>query len=313
MNHRLHPDLAPVAAGLPRTDFSDPAAARAAALAAATARVAALPADEDVQITEETTSGPKVRIYRPRTVTEPAPVLLDFHGGGFVLGSLDSEHGRARDLARLSGCVVISVDYRLAPEHPFPAGLEDCYTALEWTVKNAAELRVDPGRVAVGGGSAGGGLAAGLALLARDRGGPAIAFQLLLCPALDDRLRTWSATAFTDTPAFDAAAAAQMWPLYLRGGEASAYAAPARAEDLRGLPPAYVLTAEYDPLRDEGIEYALRLMRAGVPTGLQQTTGTFHVFDHVAPDAPVSRRARAAMAEALRAGLGIADESAGRP
>ncbi|TQS25419.1 alpha/beta hydrolase [Microbispora sp. KK1-11] len=303
MDYRLDPELAVVAAGLPRTDFTDPVAARKAAYAVASATVAALPPAGDVEITDHQADGVPVRIYRPTTAAEPAPVLLDFHGGGFVMGSLDSEHRRALDLARRARCVVISVDYRLAPEHPFPAGLDDGYTVLEWTSANAASLGVDPARVAVGGGSAGGGLAAGLALLARDRGGPAIAFQLLLCPALDDRLLTWSATRFTGTPAFDSRAAAQMWPLYLPAGRVSPYAAPSRADDLTGLPPAYVLTAEYDPLRDEAVDYAVRLLQANVSVELHQTTGTFHVFDHVAPEAAVSRRARAEMAHALARGL----------
>ncbi|WP_214413084.1 alpha/beta hydrolase [Sphaerisporangium fuscum] len=163
----LDPELAEIVAGLPRTDFSDPVATREAALAAARAAVAALPPDDTVSVTDRATTGPAVRIYRPLRAASPSPVLLDFHGGGFVMGSLDSEHGRALDLARRTGFVVISVDYRLAPEHPFPAGLEDCYHALEWTVKNAAELDIAPDRVAVGGGSAGGGLAAAVAPRAR--------------------------------------------------------------------------------------------------------------------------------------------------
>ncbi|GAA0401124.1 alpha/beta hydrolase [Streptomyces luteireticuli] len=301
--YRLDPELAAVAAQVPRTDFTNPAAVREAALAAAKAYAASLPADDSVLVTDTDEAGPAVRIYRPATAPHPAPVLLAFHGGGFVLGSIHSEHRRALELACMSGCTVISVDYRLAPEHPFPAGLEDAYTILEWTAKNAAKLDIDPARIAVGGGSAGGGLAAGLALLARDRGGPAIVFQLLLCPALDDRIQTLSASTFTDSPVFDSCALTQMWPLYLPGGDVSPYAAPARAEDLTGLPPAYILTAEHDPLRDEGIHYATRLLDAGVPAELQQTTGTFHVFDHVAPDAAVSRRARAEMAEVLARAL----------
>ncbi|MFC0600497.1 alpha/beta hydrolase [Streptomyces palmae] len=301
------PELAEIAARLPRTDLTDPIAAREGALAAARATVAALPADDTVRIADLETSGPPVRLYRPVAAAVPAPVVLDFHGGGFVLGSLDSEHRRALDLARRTGFVVVSVDYRLAPEHPFPAGLEDCYEALCWVVKNAAELGVDPGRLAVFGGSAGGGLAAATTLLARDRGGPSIAFQLLVCPALDDRMGTRSAATLTDVPAFDAAATAQMWHHYLpAGAEAAgdpAYAAPARAEDLSGLPPAYVLTAEHDPLRDEGNQYALRLLDAGVPVELHHVPGTFHVFDHVAPDTEISRRARAGMANALRRGM----------
>ncbi|RFU38006.1 alpha/beta hydrolase [Actinomadura logoneensis] len=304
----LDPELAGIAATLPRTDFTDPVAVREAALAAARAAVAALPPDDSVRITDMATTGPGVRVYRPVDAQDPSPVVLDFHGGGFVMGSLDSEHRRALDLARRTGFVVVSVDYRLAPEHPFPAGLEDCYEALRWTVANAAELGIDPGRVAVMGGSAGGGLAAGVTLLSRDRGGPAIAFQLLICPATDHLMRTRSASAFTDVPALDAAAVAQMWALYLPAGAEprldASYAGPLNAEDLSLLPPAFVLTAEHDPLRDEGHRYGLRLLDAGVPVELHHVPGTFHVFDHVAPHTEIARRARAEMAAALSRALG---------
>ncbi|MFD7996724.1 alpha/beta hydrolase [Streptomyces mexicanus] len=299
----LDPELAEVAASLPRTGLTDPIAVRETALAAARAAVAAFPADDAVPITDLETSGPCVRLYRPVDAPPPCPSCWDFHGGAFVMGSVDSEHRRALDLARRAGFVVISVEHRLAPEHPFPAGLEDCYEALCRTVKNATELGVDPDRLAVVGGSAGGGLAAAVTLLSRDRGGPSIAFQLLVCPALDDRMRIRSAAAFTDVPAFDSAAVAQMWPhcIPARAETAteSAYAAPARAEDLSGLPAAYIVTAEHDPLRDECNQYALRPLDAGVPVELHHVPGTFHVFDHVAPDADVSRRARAEMAAAL--------------
>jgi acetyl esterase/lipase len=200
----------------------------------------------------------------------------------------------------------VSVDYRLAPEHPFPSGLEDCYAALLWLAKESGELGVDAERIAVFGQSAGGGLAAGLALLARDRGGPSLCFQLLGIPELDDRLETPSMVAFTDTPMWNRPSAERSWRYYLGeepNGDTSVYAAPARAEDLSGLPPAYVSTCEYDPLRDEGMIYALRLLQAGVSVELHQFAGTFH-GSTILP-AEVSRRQQAEMTDALRRGLGL--------
>jgi acetyl esterase/lipase len=199
----------------------------------------------------------------------------------------------------------VSVEYRLAPEHPFPAGIEDCYAALCWTAQHAAELAADPARLAIAGQSAGGGLAAGTALLARDRGFPALCFQLLEIPELDDRLDTPSMLAFDDTPLWNRPNAVQSWRHYLgptHTGEPSPYAAPARAKDLAGLPPAYVSTMEFDPLRDEGILYALRLMQAGVSVELHSYPGTFH-GSGLLPSAEVSKRGAREVLDALRRAL----------
>jgi acetyl esterase/lipase len=206
--------------------------------------------------------------------------------------------------AHAADAVVVSVEYRLAPEHPFPAGLEDCYAALVWLAAEARALGVDPARIAVMGQSAGGGLAAGLALLARDRGGPRLCCQLLGIPELDHRLETASMREFVDTPLWNRPNAIMSWRHYLGEppGEVSPYASPAIAKDLRGLPPAYVSTMEFDPLRDEGIEYALRLLQAGVPVELHQYPGTFHGSGLVA-GAAVSRRAQAEWLDALARGL----------
>jgi acetyl esterase/lipase len=177
---------------------------------------------------------------------------------------------------------VVSVDYRLAPEHPFPAAVDDCYAAFEWTVASADELGIDRARIGVGGGSAGGTLAAAIALMARDRSGPALAFQLLVYPAMDDRLDR-APSCRSGLPVVDRVACERVWNLYLgpedQRGEVSPYAAPLRATDLTGLPPAYVMTAELDPLRDQGIEYASRLLAAGVSVELHQWADTFHGFD----------------------------------
>ncbi len=250
--------------------------------------------------------GVTVRVYRPAVRTAAVPGLLYIHGGGFVIGDIETEHLGATAIARALGIVVVSVDYRLAPEHPFPAAPEDCYTALQWMAKEAAELGIDTDRVGVAGQSAGEGLAAAVALMARDRGGPELCFQLLGIPELDDRLDTPSMRAFVDTPMWNRPQAVLSWRYYLGDspGDVSPYAAPARADDLSGLPPAYVSVAECDPLRDEGMIYAMRLVQAGVSTELLLYPGTFHGSALVAT-AAVSQRQAADNLDALRRGLGV--------
>jgi acetyl esterase/lipase len=241
-----------------------------------------------------------VRVYTPTEHDGVLPGIVYMHGGGFVVGSLDSVDATAVRIALGAGVVVVSVDYRLAPEHPYPAALDDCYAALRWTVENAAELRIDPARLGVGGDSAGGNLAAALALLSRDRGGPALRFQFLNVPALDDRLQTPSA-AMVGTPNIDRTSLATVWRHYLGSATADAYAAPSRADDLSGLPPAHVVVCEFDPLRDEGIAYAQRLVQSGVSTELRLFPGTFH--GSTAFDTAVSRRMIADQIEAIGRGV----------
>jgi acetyl esterase/lipase len=250
-----------------------------------------------------------VRVYSPRERASTAiPAILYIHGGGFIVGSIDTEHANSARLAHELGVVVVSVEYRLAPEHPFPAPLEDCYAALVWLHGESAALGVDAARIAVNGGSAGGGLAAGLALLARDRGGPAICFQYLGIPELDDRLDTPSMQRFHDTPMWSRPQAERSWEWYLGDAygtdDVSPYAAPARATDVAGLPPAYVSTMEFDPLRDEGILYAMKLMAAGVSVELHSFPGTFHGSGIVA-GAAVIQRENAERFTVLRRALGL--------
>jgi len=249
-----------------------------------------------------------VRLYTPRAASSgdaKRPGVLYIHGGGFCFGSIDFEHLGALGTALAADAVVVSVEYRLAPEHPFPAGIEDCYAALSWMAAQADPLGLDPDRIAVLGQSAGGGLAAGLALMARDRGGPKICFQVLGIPELDHRLETASMKAFVDTPLWSRPDAIQSWRCYLGDdpGEVSPYASPSIAKDLAGLPPAYVSTMEFDPLRDEGIEYAMRLLQAGVQVELHQYPGTFHGSSLV-EGAAVSKRGNEEMMNALTRGLG---------
>jgi acetyl esterase/lipase len=257
------------------------------------------PDREDVLVEDHRIAGPPqapdvaVRVYRPKAKQDaPRPGVFEIHGGGFMMGDLAMMDPWCQRVAAEVDAVVVSVEYRLAPEHPFPAGLEDCYTALVWTATEAKPLGIDALRIAIAGQSAGGGLAAATALLARDRGGPVLCFQLLEIPELDDRLDTPSMLAFTDTPLWNRPNAVWSWRHYLgpdHAGEVSPYAAPARAEDLSGLPPAYVSTMEFDPLRDEGILYALRLLQAGVSVELHSYPGTFH-GSALLPSADSSRR-----------------------
>lgn len=183
-----------------------------------------------------------VRVFRSRQARGAVPALLYIHGGGFVVGSVLAEQENAVDIASALDVAVVSVEYRLAPEHPFPAALHDCFAALTWVYEEAEKLGVDTARVGIYGSSAGGGLAAALALYCQDHGGPSICFQFLAIPVLDDRLETQSMRTFVDTPQWDRPSAELSWAYYLGsgGGDASPHAAPARAKDLRHLPPAYV-------------------------------------------------------------------------
>ncbi|MFC3897924.1 alpha/beta hydrolase [Lentzea rhizosphaerae] len=265
-----------------------------------------------IDVRDTTVPGPSdapdvpVRIYTPANLEAPVPGLVYIHGGGFVLGDLDMFHAHVLRLADELGIVIVSVDYRLAPEHPFPAPVEDCYAALKWVAAKAEELGIDPARIGVGGESAGGGLTAGTVLLARDRGGPELCFQYLGIPELDDRLDTESMRDYVDTPLWNRPNAIFSWASYLGAepGDVSPYAAPARATDLAGLPPAFVTTCQYDPLRDEGIEYARRLAHAGVPTELRHYPATFHGSSFI-ESAAITRRMFADEVEALRRGLRV--------
>jgi acetyl esterase/lipase len=304
MAYRFDPELAPWIPMLPTLDISDVATARARSAELA-GQAPPYQSPVPLTVTDREVPGPEgapdvaVRCYAPAGYADPMPGLLYIHGGGFVVGSIDSEDSRARELAAVAEAVVVSVEYRLAPENPFPAGLQDCYAALTYLAKNAAELGVDPARIGIAGASAGGGLAAATALMARDRGGPELRMQYLGIPELDDRLETGSMRAYTDTPVWNRPNAILSWQYYLGGQEPNPYAAPGRAEDLAGLPPAYVDVCELDPLRDEGITYAQRLVQAGVPAELHLYPGTFHGSSLITGAAVAQRMSRDA-SEAIR-------------
>ncbi len=258
--------------------------------------------DESVQGHDGDPSVP-IRIYHPKAeASTPRPAILEIHGGGFILGNIEMMDAWCQSASAEVDAVVVSVGYRLAPEDPFPAGLHDCYAALVWLAENAASLGVDPNRIAIAGQSAGGGLAAGLALFARDQGGPSICFQLLEIPEIDDRLDTPSMLAFQDTPFWNRPNAVWSWKHYLgpnHSGETSIYAAPSRATDLAGLPPTYVSTMEFDPLRDEGLRYGMALLEAGISVELHNYAGTFHGSAFF-PQAEPTRRNNAEVITLLR-------------
>jgi acetyl esterase len=240
-----------------------------------------------------------IRIYWPTAAPGPHPVVVFFHGGGWVIGSIESHDATVKSLAAASGMVFVSVDYRLAPEHKFPTPPEDCFAATKWVAEHADEIGVDASRLAIAGDSAGGNLAAVVALMARERGGPAIKFQVLVYPCTDFDTTRRSMIDNGDGYFLTSAAMDWFYGHYLANEEdrLHQFAAPIRA-DLSALPPALVITAEYDPLRDEGNDYARRLQRAGVPTTSTCYAGMIHGFFSMTS---ILDRAKDAQAQAVRA------------
>jgi acetyl esterase/lipase len=248
-------------------------------------------------------------ICSPTGVTTPTAAVYWIHGGGMIVGNNDSGVAEVLDWAQEFGLTVVSVEYRLAPETPHPGPVEDCYAGLVWTAEHAAELGVDPSRVVVAGASAGGGLAAGVALLARDRNGPALLGQMLIYPMIDDRNDTPSAVQMANSGIWGRTANDTGWSALLgadaQGGpDVSEYAAPARAQDLSGLPPAFLDVGSAENFRDEDVAYASAIWRAGGIAELHVWPGAFHGFDTMVPGAAVSRAAREARVVWLRRLLG---------
>lgn len=283
--------------------------------------VLALSATEDqltrggaVHVSERQIPGPEgapdltIAIMRPSAGEGPWPGIYHTHSGGMVMGDRRTGLAEIAEWVERLGVVAVSVEYRLAPEHPYPAPVDDCYAGLTWTAAHAAELGIDPERLIVAGASAGGGLAAALALMARDRGGPPISHQILMCAMLDDRGITASSHELDGEGVWDAPTNLFAWTALLgdaRGGPGvSPYAAPARAEDLTGLPPAFVDVGSVETFRDEDIDYAARLSAAGVSVELHVWPGGFHCFDMAAPDTALGRAAREARLSYLRRALG---------
>jgi acetyl esterase len=282
-----------------------PAEARQASTERRTANPVAILAVHEV--VDRVLAGPAgelpVRIYRPSPEPD-LPVIVFFHGGGWVLCDLDSHDPVCRLTANEVGAVVVSVDYRLAPEHRYPAAPEDCYFATEWVSAHASELGVDPNRLAVMGDSAGGNLAAVVALMARDRGGPAVAFQSLIYPVADHDFETASYRENATDYFLTTAGMKYYWDHYVAPEQrVDAYVSPLRAPDLSGLPPAHVITAQYDPLRDEGMAYAARLAAAGVPVQAKIYDDAFHGFFNMGGALPIARLANAEVFAVLREAL----------
>jgi acetyl esterase/lipase len=290
--------IEPMRAGSVLADASDDDLARDGAFTVTRRSVPGPAGDPDVELL----------ILTPAGHTTPLPAIYHTHGGGMVIGDNRTGVEVIQDWAAEVPSVIVSVEYRLAPENPDPAPVEDCYAGLVWTAAHADELGIDAERIVIAGASAGGGLAAGVALLARDRGGPALYGQMLLCPMIDDRNDTPSAVQMAGRGVWDRTANDTGWTALLgaaRGGpDVSPYAAPARATDLAGLPPAFVDVGSAETFRDEDVAYASRLWQAGGQAELHVWPGGFHGFDMMAPQAAISQEARAARVRWLKRLLG---------
>lgn len=277
---------------------------------------AAPPPSRPVEVTEVNVPGPVegpdvlVRIFRPAGETGPLPAYLHLHGGGYVIGHMPFFATTARNIAADVGCLVVSVDYRVAPETPAPGPVEDCYAALKWLYAHAAELKVDPARIGIGGESAGGGLAAALGLLVRDRGEVPIIFQCLSYPMLDDRtVVRQDGNPYVGQHGWGPEQNRYGWTSYLAvepgSADVSAYAAPSRAESLEGLPPTFIVVGALDLFLDECMEFARRLLHEGVPTELHVFAGAYHSFDVWAPAAKISQVSIANRTAAMRRAFSI--------
>ncbi len=301
----IDPEIATVLATMPKMNgfsYDDLPAMRQTRLD----QVAALKLSDAVERTDYLVDGRdgapavKIRLHRPRGATGALPCLYFMHGGGYVMGTYAMDDLRFDKWCPLLNCVGVSVEYRLAPETAYPGPLEDCYAGLAWMHQNAQKLGIDPARIGIGGASAGGGLAAGLALLARDRGELPIAFQLLIYPMIDDRITSRSSA--WAVPIWSPATNRQGWAAYLgglAGGDVPMYAAASRASELTGLPPAQIVVGALDGFLDEDVDYAMRLTHAGVSTELHVFPGAPHGFDGMMPGTALARRARQAMEQWL--------------
>lgn len=306
--HLVDPDLVPILAYIPNTPLTADNIQQVRAMSSRSP--VDMPEFAALSVREYFIPGPegapdvRVLVCMPPATQEPLPVLLWLHGGGYVMGSADAEDLMVKTIVSAVGCVTVSVDYRLAPETPYPGPLEDCYAALKWVSQQAAELGIDPNRIAVGGSSAGGGLAAALALLARDRGEFQLMFQFLIAPMIDDRTVTLeNPHPYTGEFIWTREANRFGWTSLLGhepgGADVSPYAAVARAENLEGLPAAFINVGALDLFLEEDMDYARRLLRAGVPTELHVYPGTYHGFRMVA-NAQVTQTAQRDQLSALK-------------
>lgn len=274
--------------------------------AAMSASRAAIPKGSfpQLQVAEYQYPGPEseltLRLYRPKTVIAPSPGLIYIHGGGMIMGDLESQDENMCQAATELGMPIASIDYRKAPEHPYPAAPEDCYAGVSWVFENAADLGMDANNIGLMGASAGGGLALAVALMLRDRQGPSLKYLLPIYPMIDDRHETNSSNEVLDIGIWDRAGSIEAWGWYLGDAAPDAYAAPARAEDLSNLPPTYIDVGDLDLFRDEDIVIAQRLSAAGVSVEFHLWTGAYHASELFAPDARLSQQIWATRYRAIR-------------
>lgn len=252
-----------------------------------------VPTNPNIAVSNHVAPGPAgeiaVRVYSPKKASKPAAGLIYIHGGGMIMGGLDGQDATCQMMAERLGAVIASVDYRKAPENPYPAAPEDCYAAASWVFENAAELNLDASNIGIYGQSAGGGLAIAVALMARDRGGPKFSFLAPIYPMIDDRNTSESSKLVTDVGIWDRAGSIEAWGWYLGGEAADQYAAPARAEDISGLPPTFIDVGELDLFRDEDMDFAKRLAEAGVQVEFHLWPGAYHASEIFAPEAALSK------------------------
>ncbi len=246
----------------------------------------------------------KLRSYRPKYKKGTLPCLYYIHGGGMIMGTAENDDANASRLSEELGVVVVSVDYRLAPEDPHPAQINDCYNGLLWIESQKESLKIDTSKIALYGQSAGGGLVIATSMMVRDRGGPEIIFQMPIYPMLDDRHETPSSYEIVDIGIWDREASIEAWNWYLGGKDADPYAAPSRATSLKGLPPTFIDVGELDLFRDENIIFAQRLLEAGVTTEFHLYPGAYHASENFAPDADLSKTIWSKRIEALKKAFG---------
>lgn len=302
----IHPDLRSIASKIPQFTFNGKTL-WLLRLLMRLQRGSNGPADTLIENrlipTQDNQTKIRLRLYRPKSMTVPVPVLLWLHGGGFILGKPEVDDTICIPFACELGIVIVSVDYRCAPEHPFPIPLEDSYAALKWVASQAMELGIDPNRIAIGGESAGAGLAAAVVQFAYDQKEVNIVFQLLTYPMLDDRSSTRPDVIRQGFILWNQASNRFGWKAYLgknSGAAASAYAVPSRREDLSGLPPAWIGVGTLDLFHNEDVAYAQQLRQRGVPCEICEVPGAFHGFDFVAPQSQVVQDFRKSQIAALK-------------
>ncbi|MEK4427039.1 alpha/beta hydrolase [Solibacillus sp. FSL K6-1523] len=309
MNKRVHPDLRGLLDAFPPLNFEYLGAVREGM-----ANSPKLPIAEDMGVVDQMINGPdgdplRVRIYKQKGETSTLPALLWIHGGGYVIGVPEGDDVLCERFVKEANCVVVSVDYRLAPEHPYPAPLEDCYSALKWVADNCEALNIDPIRIGIAGASAGGGLTAALALLAKDRQGPSLIFQMPLYPMINDLNDSFSNKEITGNYIWNYSLNESGWSMYLGDLKDSTnipyHAAPARAtvEDLHGLPYTYTCVGQLDPFRDETLQYVTKLAQAGVDVDFHLYAGAYHGFESLNPHANIANKTIQEYIDAAKYGL----------